>query len=76
VLQCVAVWCSVLQCVALRFRDDAHVLQCGAACCDRNLCQDTCFLSGVQNKIFTHQKARSQADVMNLFSVTIGSIYT
>jgi len=23
----------VLQCVALRSRDDAHVLQCGAACC-------------------------------------------
>ena len=40
---------------------------------DRNLCQDTCFLSGVKNKIFTNQKATSKADMMNLNSVTIGA---
>ena len=40
---------------------------------DRNFCQDTCFLSGAKNKIFTNQKARSQAGMMNLHTVTIGA---
>ena len=43
---------------------------------DRNLCQDTCFLSGAKNKISTNQKARFKADMMNMHSVSIGSFHT
>jgi len=43
---------------------------------DRNFCQDTCFLSGAKNKIFTNQKARFKADMMNMHSVSIGSFHT